>query len=196
MKNNEIEQLWDALIKAGAMKDGYDACLEKWLERRYGIRNAEKLHQGDAKEAMGILQSWLSSITKQKKKQTKSETFILKSVLKKYGARAGLRLFRNETAGAWVGKAVRLKDGSVKIQNPRFIRSGLCTGSSDLVGWVEKTITPDMVGQKLAVFVAIETKAAKGKVTPEQVNFLKAVKDAGGNAVIAWNADHVEEIFQ
>jgi len=164
---------------------------------RYGVRDAVNLSPKEAQEAHDILHAWCNSVGKNKKTDRKSETFVLKSILKKYGAVAGLRLFRNETAGAWVGKARRMNDGSVTIQNPRFILAGLCTGSSDLVGWVERTVTPEMVGQKIAVFVAVEAKAAvNGKATPEQLNFLKAVKDSGGKAVLAWNADHMEEIFQ
>lgn len=54
------------------------------------------------------------------------------------------------------------------------VRYGLCIGSSDLIG-----ITRD------GKFVAIEVKTPKGKLTKEQKNFLKAVKDMGGYSGVA-----------
>ena len=41
-----------------------------------------------------------------------------------------------------------------------------------------------MVGQKVAVFVALEVKTTKGRATEEQKNFIAVVKGAGGKAEI------------
>lgn len=80
--------------------------------------------------------------------------------------------------------ACRLFRNSVgEVQDPRsgrYIRYGLCVGSSDLIGWRTVTVTPDMVGTELAVFVALEVKTPRGRVTPEQATFVQAVTDAGG----------------
>ena len=46
-------------------------------------------------------------------------------------------------------------------------------------------VTEDMVGQKIAVFLAVETKSPGKKPTKEQSAFLAAVKLAGGIAVLA-----------
>ena len=62
---------------------------------------------------------------------------------------------------------------------------GLCEGSSDLIGWVSREITPDMVGKRIAQFLAVETKSPKGRASSEQKNFIAAVKKAGGAAGIA-----------
>ena len=79
-----------------------------------------------------------------------------------------------------------------------YVRYGLGVGSSDCVGWTERTITRGMVGQKVAVFTAIETKRPgwnppkSGKKLVEwekQKNFLIAVKNAGGIAELATDAD-------
>lgn len=83
-------------------------------------------------------------------------------------------LFRNN-----VGTAYQEYNG-VK----RIINFGLCKGSSDLIGWTEVTITPEMVGQKMAIFTAIEVKLEKGKVSKEQENFINQVNGAGGIAKI------------
>ena len=99
-------------------------------------------------------------------------------------SKAGAKVFRNNVAMAWVGVSRRLSDGSMHIQNPRPLEAGLCVGSSDLIGWKSVTITPDMIGKTLAVFVAIEVKAGT-KPSPEQLTFIENVRRAGGIAGIA-----------
>ena len=81
----------------------------------------------------------------------------------------GVRLFRNN-----VGTAMDSKGN--------FLRYGLCTGISDLIGWRTLVITPKDVGNELAVFCAIEAKSERGIMTATQGNFLKAVTAAGGFA--------------
>ncbi len=62
---------------------------------------------------------------------------------------------------------------------------GLCKGSADLIGWRSVTITPEMVGQQIAVFTSIEVKSSSGRVKPEQQQWLNAVQAAGGIAGVA-----------
>lgn len=88
-------------------------------------------------------------------------------------SKAGAVMFRNN-----VGQFF-----DTKTQRP--IRYGLCTGSSDLIGWCPIEVTPDMVGKKLAVFCAVEVKTATGKPTEDQLNFLAQVLKGGGFAGIA-----------
>lgn len=87
-------------------------------------------------------------------------------------SRRGWRLFRNQV-------------GIYHLADGRSLSSGLCKGSSDLIGWRSVTITPDMVGQRIAQFIAVETKSEIGKATPEQENFLRVVRESGGHAVLA-----------
>ena len=82
------------------------------------------------------------------------------------------RLFRNNT-------------GTLKDINGRPVTFGLCKGSADLIGWTSRTITPEMVGQQIAVFTSIEVKSSSGRVKPEQQQWLNAVQAAGGIAGIA-----------
>jgi hypothetical protein len=65
------------------------------------------------------------------------------------------------------------------------VRYGLQPGSSDLIGWRTVTITPEMVGQQVAVFTSIEVKTPTGRVKPEQQQWLDAVQAAGGIAGVA-----------
>ena len=90
-------------------------------------------------------------------------------------------LFRNNTGVAYQGKRAVYNNRQV-ITDLRPISFGLCVGSSDLIGWTEIIVTPDMVGEKIAIFTAVEVKNEKGRATKEQIKFLQAVKNAGGIA--------------
>lgn len=63
----------------------------------------------------------------------------------------------------------------------RFIRYGLCKGSSDLIGIYEGR------------FLAIEVKTPKGRATKHQMNFLNAVNAAGGIGFIAKSPEDVKK---
>ena len=99
------------------------------------------------------------------------ETSILQRV-QLDASRRGYRLFRNNVGQLLDARGVP-------------VRYGLCPGSSDLIGWRELVITPDMVGHTVAQFVAVEVKTPTGKPTPQQMRFLEPVASAGGVAVIA-----------
>lgn len=106
---------------------------------------------------------------------------------------AGCLVFRNETAGCWVGKIIHKDAETITLKNYRMIKAGLCEGSSDIIGVVPITITEDMVGQTVGVFLADEVKTPTGRPTKEQLRFIKAVRQAGGIAGIARS---VEEALQ
>lgn len=94
-----------------------------------------------------------------------------------------VRLFRNN-----VGTA-QTKDG-------RFIRFGLCEGSSDLIGWTEYVVQPEDVGRTIGVFTAVEVKTAKGRATCKQKSFIDAVRRAGGIAGIARSPEEAISILE
>lgn len=88
--------------------------------------------------------------------------------------------------------------GMYRDERGNVIRYGLCKGSSDLIGWTPVTITPEMVGSKIAVFTAVEVKLDKhGKyqATKEQKNFINAVKASGGYAGVADCKKDLEDII-
>lgn len=87
-------------------------------------------------------------------------------------SKAGAKLFRNQ-------------NGAYKTADGRFIRSGMGNGTADLIGWQSVTVTPDMVGKKIAVFCAVEVKKPKGRRTEEQIRFINVVKNDGGRAGFA-----------
>ena len=92
------------------------------------------------------------------------------------------RLFRNNT-------------GTLRDINGRPVTFGLCKGSADLIGWSSRTITPEMVGQQIAVFTSIEVKSTSGRVKPEQQQWLNAVAAAGGIAGIARSVGEAMDIL-
>jgi len=74
----------------------------------------------------------------------------------------------------------------------RVVKTGLCKGSSDLIGYKAITITPNMVGKKIAVFTAIEVKESEWKETHKfteteegQKRFINSVREDGGIAGFA-----------
>ncbi len=83
-------------------------------------------------------------------------------------------------------KPFRNNVGVLQDKRGQYVRYGLCVGSSDIVGWHSVTVTPEMVGSRVAVFTAIEAKV-NAAVTEEQRNFLRAVSDAGGIALVVRN---------
>lgn len=82
----------------------------------------------------------------------------------------GHRVFRNNT-------------GKLKDVQGRWVSFGLCVGSSDLIGWTRE-----------GIFLAIEIKTPSGRPTPDQLNFISAVKQAGGRAGIARSIKDAEDI--
>lgn len=108
----------------------------------------------------------------------------------------GARLFRNNVGTGWIGKMRRLPTGDMHLKAPRPLHAGLCKGSSDLIGWRTVTITPDMVGQKFARFLAVEVKTPGVELTEEQAAFIKAVNDQGGLAAEIRSEEELEQLLK
>ena len=102
-----------------------------------------------------------------------AETTLQQQIRLALGTHPQIRLFRNQ-----VGSLPDPRSG-------RLVTFGLARGSADLIGWRTITVTPDMVGQRLAVFTSIEVKTPIGRVRPDQTAWMGAVQAAGGIAGIA-----------
>ena len=96
--------------------------------------------------------------------------------------RRAVRLWRNNT-------------GALVDQQGRFVRFGLCKGSSDLIGLRSLEITPEMVGQRVAQFVALEVKTASGVVSSEQRAFLQLVQQLGGVAAVCRSIEQAQAVL-
>lgn len=113
----------------------------------------------------------------------KSETALQNEIRLALGRRANVRLFRNNV-------------GLFKTQDGRNVQTGLCVGSSDLIGFQSVTITPEMVGQKIAVFTALEVKTEKGKASPQQDKFIEMVARFGGIGAIVHSVDEAMDVLK
>lgn len=98
-------------------------------------------------------------------------------------SKIGTKLFRNHV-------------GFIEDSRGTKHRFGLCNGSSDCIGWTRLTVTPDMVGKSVAVFTAIEVKTKRGRASDDQLNFIDAVKNAGGIAGIARSSEEAVDIVK
>ena len=106
------------------------------------------------------------------------ESTLLQEVRKESGKHPNIRLFRN----------------SVGFDDVRKIRYGLIPGSGDLIGWKTVTITPEMVGTKLAVFTSVETKSTRGTEKGNQKQWAENVIAAGGISCLVKKLSDFDEI--
>lgn len=103
---------------------------------------------------------------------------------------------RGYVSGLGPAGVSKLTDNSILMKAARPIPLGLqdarnqvVPGVADLIGWTSITITPEMVGQTIAVFTSVETKRSKGGVTsPEQITWKNKISAAGGIAFVANSA--------
>jgi hypothetical protein len=89
------------------------------------------------------------------------------------------RLFRINAGEAWAGEVVRKTDNTITLKNPRRFH-GAPIGWPDLAGWRSVEITPDMVGQTVAVFWAVEIKAGRDQLRKHQRLFRGVLTAMGG----------------
>jgi len=101
------------------------------------------------------------------------ETKLMRRIMLDLTA-VGCLVFRNECAGAYVGKVIHKDNRIVTLANAQLITFGLAVGSADIIG----------IHKASGRFIAFEIKTAKGKPTKEQLNFIEQVRAANGIAGI------------
>ena len=90
------------------------------------------------------------------------------------------RTFRINCGLAWAGRIINRVGGVVTLANASPVH-GAEAGVSDLIGFDSVIITPEMVGKRVAVFVATELKATKNdKLKKKQIAFRDMVVKLGG----------------
>jgi len=102
---------------------------------------------------------------------------------------------------------LRNNSGAFKDETGRLVRYGLGQisntqpyKSSDLIGWTEVVVTPEMVGQRIAIFTAVEIKRQSWKATKDereekQRNFINWIKARGGIAGMVNSVDDFVKLF-
>jgi len=109
-----------------------------------------------------------------------SEREIQHAIRLAMGRHPSLRLFRNQ-----VGECDYTDDYGKR----RHVSYGLCKGSSDLIGF--RTIEVPGLVAPIAQFVAIELKAERGTLRPDQRMFIEAVRARGALAGVARSVEDV-----
>lgn len=133
-----------------------------------------------------------------------TETDLVRRIMLTLSKFPGVRVFRNNTGSCWIGKSyvvpkamqVNVNKGDVIVYQGRYFVAGLCVGSSDIIGFKSVTVTPEMVGKTVAIFMANEIKTPTGKATPEQISFVEMVNRFGGIGMIARSEEEAAELFK
>jgi VRR-NUC domain-containing protein len=107
-----------------------------------------------------------------------SETKILREILMRL-SHSSRRLFRMHVG---VYRALHSDD---------IIRIGL-PGMSDLCGVQSVLVTPEMVGTRIGVFVALEVKRKNGRPSTSQIDFVEMIRSLGGRAAIVRSVAEAE----
>lgn len=112
------------------------------------------------------------------------------------------RLFRQNVGKTWIGESkyynrretVVVNRGDVVIRQARRFIAGI-KGMSDLIGWHSVIIIPEMLGQKIAIYTGFEVKGDRGRATPDQLQFISLVKNAGGIAGVVKSPEDARELL-
>ena len=125
---------------------------------------------------------------------TSKEGVLISKILAKHGACPDRRLWRNETAGAWVGKRKGTTDkGDVVLRRgARLIQAGLCKGSADIIGLIMEPVSPT---NWIAVFVALEVKTKGVRTEDHQSKYLEVIVALGGIAAVVRSVEDVDELL-
>lgn len=113
-------------------------------------------------------------------------------------ARLGAQVWRNNSGACTddTGRLIRYGLGNDSAQLNAVIKS------SDLVGVVPVTITPEMVGRTIGVFVAVECKRPGWHLTPgdkrgqAQQRFIDLVREVGGLGGFATDPADLAQILR
>lgn len=125
--------------------------------------------------------------------EKKSESAVQAEVRLAYARKGGVKLWRNNS-GAFkdaTGRVVRYGLGNESARISAVLKS------ADLIGWQTITITPDMVGQKIARFLSVECKRegwepnTNDEREQAQRRWADEVTKAGGEARFISDADKI-----
>ena len=104
------------------------------------------------------------------------------------------RCWRNTNGEAWHGRTFAVRDGRLVSGAAQRVKYGLAPGSSDLIGPQSVLITPEMFGQRVAIFTAVEVKSERGRLAPEQRRFIDVIQELGGIAGVARSVEEAQRL--
>ncbi len=118
------------------------------------------------------------------------ETILLQDIRLAVGKAAKhARLFRNHAGLFFAGRVKQRSGTTIILENAQQIHAGLTTGAGDLCGWVSVVVTPEMVGQRVAIFCSPDAKVGKRALDPDQETWRDNVLNAGGLAGAIYSAE-------
>lgn len=128
----------------------------------------------------------------------------LENAIKAWCSKMGHRLFRCNSGQVWQGKEVlaecpkckwKPSVKSIMLLNPRRIHLHE-EGFPDTVGFSVVEITPEMVGERIPVFTAIELKTKNDRLRPAQKRFLEGFRNHGTIAGVARAVEDVGRLIR
>lgn len=126
----------------------------------------------------------------------KSEHEIQNEIRVAVGKEQSATLFRANVGEAWTGTLAASQLNRIVIEDARRFRSGLPIGFPDLFGFRTVTVTPEMVGRKLAVFAFLEVKKPGGRTSKAQEKMHAFLHEAGAVGGIARSAEEAVTLLQ
>ena len=124
-----------------------------------------------------------------------SEHDIQNKIRLAIGEKQAAIIFRANVGEGWNGRIISKVGDKITLDNAHRISTGLPRGFPDLFGLKTVTITPEMVGKKIAVFVFIEVKKNGGKATENQKHLHSFLQNAGAVGGIAHSPSEALQII-
>jgi len=119
------------------------------------------------------------------------ENAVKLSIKKYLATRTDITLASNPSGNAWFGKLIKHMGSQVVLGFARKMSFGVFSpGGPDMLGVQTITITPDMVGKRIGVFLAAEIKdPIKGRLTVEQIEVLDMLRQRGAIAGVVTSVE-------
>ena len=106
---------------------------------------------------------------------------------------SGAYALRINSGTFWGGEIVAHDGRRLMLEHPTRI-NGAPAGTSDILGCSTVTITPDMVGQTVAIMFAVEVKRPGEPVPKHQDRYLALMRARGARAGVARSAEDAVKI--
>ena len=105
-------------------------------------------------------------------------------------------IWRVNVLSGFSGYYERHQDGSVTIQKPRWVSSGVPKGFPDLIGIKPVKITEDMVGKTIGAFFFIEVKSPLGRLSLDQKLMLELLQRQGAIGGVARSVEEAIDLYK